>query len=116
MFFAFSREEGGTQYMVRALPFESITYVLKNSWSNWDIFKNLGGNILMFVPYGFLGILYPKLNRYLPLLITFFISINFLEFLQLFSRRGYAEFDDVMLNSIGMTTGFLIYKKFFFVK
>lgn len=109
MFFAYNRGEAAEDYIIRARPFESISYILNATWDHCQMVKNIAGNILLFVPYGFLGVLYPKLKKYILLFPVFFIGINFLEFLQLFSRRGYAEFDDVMLNTLGMTIGYGVY-------
>lgn len=99
---------------IKYLPFQSISYVITHHTTNWELWSNILGNIILFAPFGFLGILYPKLNNYRNLFICFFISINYLEFSQYFFKRGYAEFDDVMLNTIGMSLGYWLYKKYFF--
>lgn len=116
MFFGFWRGyiPPGT-FEIRAYPFESIQIILQKAETKGEIIKNIVGNIIFFIPYGFLGILYTKLNSYKYLFITFFICINYLEFSQYFFSRGYAEFDDVLLNTFGMTIGYFIYKRFFFI-
>ena len=110
MFFGFYRGNHGSEYTINPYPFESIKSVFSSYWSNKEIFKNIAGNIILFMPYGFLGILYPKLQQYKYLFPTFFIAINYLEFSQYFFERGYAEFDDVMMNCFGMTLGFVCYR------
>lgn len=112
MFFAFNRNSI-VKYEIHSIPFGSITNVILTSGSSIEIFKNIFGNIILFIPYGFLGILYPKLNQYKYLFLAFFLGINYLEFSQYFFNRGFAEFDDVMLNTFGMTLGFIFYRKFF---
>lgn len=117
MFFAFYRGLTAETYIIRANPFESIYFLMFDSgYSLYEKYKNIFGNIILFMPYGFLGILYPKLNAYKYLFIVFFIVINILEFSQYYFNRGYAEFDDVMLNTLGMSIGYIIYKKWFFIK
>ncbi|MBO6201262.1 MAG: VanZ family protein [Chryseobacterium sp.] len=118
MFFVSEREKfGESHYLIRAVPFESIHFVLYEAgFIPYEMYKNILGNIVLFIPYGFLRILYPKLNNYKYLFFVFFIVINILEFSQYYFNLGYAEFDDVMLNTIGMTIGYLIYKNFFFIK
>ncbi|GGG56872.1 hypothetical protein GCM10007332_18190 [Epilithonimonas arachidiradicis] len=74
------------------------------------------GNIILFIPYGFLGILYPKFNQFKWLLLVFFITINIIEFSQYYFKRGFADIDDVILNTLGLTIGYIIYKKWFFIK
>lgn len=118
MFFAYYRGWFPAEnYFIRAKPFESIHYLLYNPVvTSIEMYKNIFGNIILFVPYGFLGILYPKFNFYKYLFLVFVIVINILEFSQYYFGRGYAEFDDVMLNTLGMSIGYIIYKKWFFIR
>lgn len=113
MFFDYNRGDETMIYEIHYLPFQSISQLLQSEISWYFKLKNIFGNIILFMPYGFLGILYPKLNQYKYLFLAFFLGINYLEFCQYFFHRGFAEFDDVMLNCLGMTLGFLFYKKFF---
>lgn len=116
-FVSFRADFGQNHYFIRAMPFESIHYVLFEApFITVEIYKNILGNILIFLPYGFLGLLYTKLNNYKYLFLVFFAVINVLEFSQYYFDRGYAEFDDVMLNTLGMSIGYIIYKKWFFIK
>ena len=117
MFFANYRGDFGQEhYFIRAKPFESIYYLIfDSSVTPLEMYKNIFGNIILFMPYGFLGILYPKLNSYLYLSVVFIVVINILEFSQYYFNRGYAELDDVMLNTMGMSLGFIIYKKWFII-
>ena len=39
-----------------------------------------------------------------------FLGISTLEFLQFITKRGYAEIDDVILNTMGVTIGFWVYR------
>ncbi|GGG43550.1 hypothetical protein GCM10007332_01310 [Epilithonimonas arachidiradicis] len=67
---------------------------------------NIIGNILVFIPYGWLGILDKRLNN-LPLLFFLFISwISMIELAQLYTARGTADIDDVFLNTFGMLIGY----------
>ena len=113
MFFDYNRGDETLIYEIHYLPFESILQLLQSDIPLYFTLKNIFGNIILFMPYGFLGILYPQLNQYKYLFLAFFLGINYLEFSQYFFHRGFAEFDDVILNSMGMTLGFLLYKKFF---
>ena len=111
LFFAYNRDVATIQYKINPYPFQSILHFIATTSSHLEMVKNLGGNVILFIPYGFLGILYPKLDYYKYLLLTFFIGINYIEFSQYIFNRGFAEFDDVMLNTFGMTLGFLFYQK-----
>ena len=115
MFFIYDRDIAPVEKLkINFFPFQSILYLIEIHTTKWELWSNLLGNVILFAPYGFLGILYPKLNNYRNLFICFFLSINYLEFSQYFFKRGYAEFDDVMLNTIGMSLGYWLYKKYFF--
>lgn len=77
-----------------------------------DSFKNLMGNILIFIPLGFLYPLCRKKNvgffEALLVILGSSCMIELIQFLFLTSRR--ADVDDVILNLIGGIIGYLIYK------
>lgn len=88
-------------------PLQSIKYFLNyyNVFSQ-KFMVNIVGNILIFIPYGWLGILNKRLNN-LPLLFFLFISwISMIELAQLYTARGTADIDDVFLNTFGMLIGY----------
>lgn len=118
LFFASFRYSPTVLFEIKTVPFETIdeysTQVIK--YDKIAVVKNLLGNIILFIPYGFLGILYPRLNQFGRLFLTFFIVINMIEFSQFYFKRGFADVDDVILNTLGAVIGFVIYKKFFFIK
>ncbi|MDP9954483.1 glycopeptide antibiotics resistance protein [Epilithonimonas hungarica] len=105
-------------FEIKFIPLATITECFRNlvKYNNLDFFKNIFGNIILFIPYGFLGILYPKLNKFIWLFLTFFIVINIIEFSQYYFKRGFADIDDIILNTFGTISGFFIYKNFFFIK
>jgi len=118
LFFASFRYSETILFTIKTVPFETINeYSTKVIlWDKTEAFKNIFGNIILFIPYGFLGILYPRLNQFGWLFLTFFIVINMIEFSQFYFRRGFADVDDVILNTLGTVVGFFIYKRFFFIK
>ena len=75
------------------------------------IIINIFGNILIFVPFGFLGIVFPKLNQFWILILDFLFAIIILESFQYFTRLGVFDIDDVILNTAGAAIGFWIYRK-----
>jgi len=77
-----------------------------------DSFKNLIGNIVIFIP---LGLLYPLCRKkkvgFIEALLVILgstVAIEVIQFFFLTSRR--ADIDDVILNLIGGLIGYLIYK------
>ena len=118
LFFANFRYSPTILFEIKTVPFETINeYSTKVIlWNKTEAFKNIFGNIILFIPYGFLGILYPKLKNIVLLLLVFFIVINIIEFSQFYFKRGFADIDDIILNTLGVIFGYFIYRKFFFIK
>ena len=73
-------------------------------------FKNILGNILLFLPFGFLT---PYLIKYKKIISVFTYSCVFsslieaMQYIFLTSRR--ADVDDVILNVIGALLGYILY-------
>ena len=71
---------------------------------------NLGGNILLFIPAGYLlPRIFPKQRNFLLFLLTCAASILLVETAQLFSLLGSFDIDDLILNLAGMILGFSVY-------
>lgn len=92
-------------------PFTSIAYYLGGNPSTATAVENLAGNILVFMPMGFLlPIVLPKLQRMRQIaVISFVISLS-IEVIQLLTGMGVFDVDDVLLNVLGATLGWLIYR------
>lgn len=71
--------------------------------------KNIIGNILLFLPYGYFTADYLKSKKILPVcFLTMLVSLT-IEFVQLNIGRTF-DIDDVILNTIGGMCGFLLYR------
>lgn len=118
LYFASFRFSQTVIFTIKNIPFETIDEYTTNviNYNKTEFVKNIFGNILLFIPYGFLGIMYPKLNQLKWFLFAFFIVINIVEFSQYYFKRGFADIDDIILNTTGAIIGFCIYKRFFFIK
>lgn len=98
-------------------PMETVQlflWVLRNSGDPAQISHaavNLVGNVVMFLPLGFLSpCIWPKLRKFLPHLGYMALIICCIEFVQLFSLLGFCDVDDLILNLIGTAIGFLLWK------
>ena len=70
----------------------------------------LAGNILLFIPAGWLlPRLFKAMRKFFPFLLTCVLSIVFVESLQLFTLLGRFDVDDIILNISGMLIGYIIY-------
>ncbi|MBM7418865.1 glycopeptide antibiotics resistance protein [Chryseobacterium sp. JUb44] len=107
MFFGMGR----LQYednIVRIKPIVSTIWFIQETISWLDIIRIVLGNVVMFIPFGFLGWIFPQLKNLKSLIITFVSAIVIVEALQYFSRLGVFDVDDVILNTFGVFLGFLI--------
>lgn len=89
---------------------------IKRFWNNRDslgistVITNLAGNIVAFAPFGFfLPMLWEKgRNIVRCVLLTALFSLA-VEMVQLFSKVGAFDVDDILLNAIGGFVGWLCY-------
>ena len=73
------------------------------------VFANLAGNILIFVPYGFFISVASRERGFFK---TLFFSMGLslcVEIIQLFTRVGSFDVDDILLNTIGGVLGYIIF-------
>lgn len=110
MFFGFGRSQYDIN-IVRLIPMFSTVGFVKQTILWKTIIINIFGNILIFVPFGFLGIVFPKLNQFWILILDFLFAIIIVESFQYFTRLGVFDIDDVILNTVGVAIGFWIYRK-----
>lgn len=73
-------------------------------------FENLVGNIVVFVPFGFLFPYVMKRGRnFFIMLFNAFIFVTGIEVFQLFSAFGAFDVDDILLNCFGAVIGYFLY-------
>jgi len=109
MFFGMGR----LQYednIVRIKPIVSTIWFIQKTISWLDIIRIVLGNVVMFIPFGFLGWIFPQLKNLKSLIITFVSAIVIVEALQYFSRLGVFDVDDVLLNTFGVFLGWQMKK------
>lgn len=97
-------------HLISVEPVFSTLEFIQNSidWKNIVII--VLGNIIMFIPFGFLGWVFPELNDLKTLLYSFISTIVIVEALQYFTRMGIFEVDDIILNTFGVWLGWQIRK------
>lgn len=97
-------------YSLLTAPVISTTYIL-------IFLKNFIGNILLFIPWGFLLPLYFKgLKNFKKFILTTLIAVLLIESIQLFTMLGSFDIEDILLNTVGACVGFGFCKKLFFGK
>ena len=90
------------------IPFKEI---LRYDLGSSLFYKNIFGNMLLFLPYGIFIAKYVKLDSSFIVAIISFITSLSIEVIQFLIGRVF-DVDDVILNVIGGVLGFLIYKIF----
>ena len=87
------------------IPFQEIS---RYSIGSRLFFKNVIGNLVLFVPYGFFACYHTKINKWIPaFLMILFASVS-IESTQLIIGRIF-DIDDIILNLIGGMLGYGIY-------
>ena len=109
MFLGFGREQHEAN-IVRLLPLVSTILFVQNTTSWESIIINLFGNIIMFIPFGFLGWLNAKYFSFKKLIVDFLSALILVEALQYLTRLGVFDIDDLALNSLGVWIGFQMRK------
>lgn len=119
LFFAESmgRTSVGQEYHYNLKPFKEIQRYLTyyDVIGPYTVFLNLAGNILAFVPFGLFFPLLSRRNRgFLKVtLISFEVSM-LVELIQLITRVGSCDVDDIILNTLGGVIGYFCFKIMFF--
>lgn len=106
MFFIIVTYQDVISYGNNFVPFKELT---RYSIGSSLFYKNVVGNILLFMPYGFFVSYYLRLDKKrLALFLIFIVSIS-IEFVQLAIGRCF-DVDDILLNLLGGMIGYYIYK------
>lgn len=98
-------------------PFDTIRrflWVLRHSSSRGMVthaIVNLVGNVIMFVPLGFWApILWKRTEKFRWHFLVMTLTILVVELVQLFTLLGTCDVDDLLLNLVGTTLGFMLWK------
>lgn len=94
--------------LITVEPVFSTIKFIQGPHKTIDIMRIVLGNIIMFIPFGFLGWVIPELRKLKPLLFGFISCIVIVEALQYFTRMGIFEVDDILLNTFGVYIGWLL--------
>ncbi|MCL2672309.1 MAG: VanZ family protein [Clostridiales bacterium] len=75
----------------------------------WPFMRLFAGNIGWFVPFGFLLPLLWKRGKFWMIVLSGFLFSLAIETAQYIFRKGWAELDDLILNTLGVVVGYLFY-------
>lgn len=94
--------------LIRVEPVFSTVKFIQSSIDWRYIIMIVFGNIIMFIPFGFSGWVFPRLKDLKTLIFAFISTIVIVEALQYFTRMGIFEVDDIILNTFGVYLGWLM--------
>lgn len=103
-------------------PFKTIKMYIDYSYKLNSV-ENLLGNVLVFVPFGFL---FPMVledtvdlegsKHFWVMLLNAFVFVLGIEVFQLFSAFGAFDVDDILLNCLGASVGFECFRLVWFIQ
>ncbi|MEI9912959.1 MAG: VanZ family protein [Bacteroidota bacterium] len=91
-------------------PFSTIRLFSSKRVTTEYSYKNIGGNIIGFVPLGvLLPLLFPFFRRFIRLTVVIFLLSLLFEATQLLAGIGVFDVDDLILNTTGGIIGYIIF-------
>lgn len=120
VYFLFFAENMGRTHTVRSysynlIPLKEINRFITHraALGAKAVWLNLAGNVAAFIPFGLfiIPVSGRKLSVGAAVLLTFDVSV-FVEIIQLITKVGSFDVDDLILNTIGGIVGVLMYKLF----
>ena len=110
IYFLFFSEE--RQYRYNLIPFVEIRrfWVYRKQLGLMAVVTNLFGNVIGFLPFGFiLPVILDKMRSgWLIVLAVFGLSVT-VEVIQLITKVGCFDVDDMILNTAGAALGYLLF-------
>lgn len=118
VYFLFFSEEYGRVaaeervYRYNLVPFVEIRrfWVYRKQLGAFAVITNLFGNVIAFIPYGFiLPVIAHKCRSGIFIIASGFILSFLVETVQLITKVGCFDVDDMILNTLGAVIGYLLF-------
>lgn len=98
---------------VNLVPFKTILLYFNaykmHSLPLKNIFLNIVGNMMLFMPYGyFMYVLFKRFRSFIPYVFLFLSLICGVEIIQYIAKVGTADIDDVILNMSGIVIFYIM--------
>jgi len=109
---SYGRTDDFVGYRYNLVPLREIRRFYENRevLGRWAVFLNIYGNIIGFIPF---GAILPVISRWARSFIRTTIAgclvSCVIELCQLFFKRGSCDIDDVLLNTLGVIAGYMIF-------
>ena len=118
LYFLFFSEEYGRiaqaerEYRYNLVPFVEIRrfWIYREQLGAFAVFSNIFGNVIGFLPFGFiLPIIFRRMNSGFLICISGFTFSLTVEVIQLVTKVGCFDVDDLILNTAGAVLGYICY-------
>lgn len=120
-FLFFSEQLGRTPsdtYHYNLKPFAEIKRYMTyyEMIGSFNVILNLFGNVLCFIPFGFVvPIMSYKFRSFFKITVFSFLYSVTIELTQLVTKLGSCDVDDVILNTLGGVLGYILFSICFFI-
>ena len=103
------------KYSFNIIPFKTIKLFVNGYLNGIVSLKafsiNVLGNLFAFMPYGLLlPLIFNKMNKFINFLLTMVIIVVIIELLQFITMSGSCDIDDLILNVLGSSIIYFIFK------
>lgn len=117
-YFLFFAESTGRTYEGRSYHYNLILlkeikrfWIHRESLGTMAVILNLFGNVAAFVPFGMiLPVIHHRFRSFLYMILMTFEFSLVIEVIQLVSKVGSFDVDDLLLNTIGGMLGYLLFE------
>jgi len=91
------------------IPLKTILSYISGEPTREIAMRNLLGNIAVLIPFGFILVSTQKRLKWKGVLLVGLITGIILELLQILFGSGIFDIDDIILNSLGVIIGYLLF-------
>lgn len=116
VYFLFFSEQLGRvpsdEYKYSLVPFKEISRYIRywRAIGSFYVLLNLLGNVVCFVPFGFvLPVISSSQRKFWKILLLSFLTSLLVELIQLVSKVGSCDVDDMLLNTLGGIIGYALF-------
>lgn len=119
VFFAPRRRNHHYNYEINFFPVKNSVHDFRELNLNdkkevFNFYLNLFGNVVLFIPFSIIVMPLFRIDKLKMIILTALVFSTLIEVTQYSFQIGYADIDDVILNTAGAVVGFFLYKKIFF--
>ena len=100
-------------YRYNLVPFVEIRrfWIYREQLGTFAVFTNIFGNVIGFLPFGFiLPVIFRRMNSGFLICISGFLLSLTVEVIQLITKVGCFDVDDMILNTLGAVFGYVLFR------